>query len=69
MTNVEERIMYVIQRADGKFYWKPLPGYHGYDSFEKAQLFFSEKGAKSSIRWCDDGQECKVKRVKITLID
>lgn len=61
--------MYVIQRADGKFYYKPLPGYGGYDSFEKAQLFFSERGAKSSIRWCNDGQECKVKQVKIVLVD
>ena len=68
---MEERIMYVIQRADGKFYWKhpKIGSYYGYDSFDKAHLFLSEKGAKSRIGYGSEGQECKVKRVKVTLVD
>lgn len=67
---MEERIMYVIQRADGKFYWKnPKIGSYGYDSFDKAHLFLSEKGAKSRIGYGNYGQECTVKRVKVALVD
>lgn len=61
--------MYVIQRADGKFYYKYLSGYYRFGSFEEAQLFATEKGAKSRIGYGSEGQECKVKRVKVTLID
>lgn len=67
-----ERIMYVIQRADGKFYWKDqsISSYYGYDSFDKAHLFATEKGAKTRISTLGcNGQECKVKRVKVTLVD
>lgn len=69
---MEERIMYVIQRADGKFYWKhsKIGSYYGYESFDKAYLFLSEKGAKSRISTLGcNGQECKVKHVKVTLVD
>lgn len=66
---VKDRIMYVIQRADGKFYWKhPNIGhYYGYDSFGKAHLFATQKGAKLRLGYGSDGQECKVKQVMITL--
>ena len=49
---MKERIMYVIQRADGKFYWKdPAIGFrYGYDSFDKAQLFITEKRRKAKTR-------------------
>ena len=65
-----ERIMYVIQRADGKFYYKYLPGYYRFGSFEEAHLFVTENGAKTRISaiGCDE-QECKVKQVKVTLAD
>jgi len=68
---MEERIMYVIQRADGKFYWKhqSISSCYGYDSFGKAHLFTTEKGAKLRINHGNDGQECKVKQVKIVLVD
>ena len=68
---MEERIMYVIQRTDGKFYWKhsKIGSYYGYDSFDKAHLFSTEKGAKSRIGYGNDGQECTVKRVKVVLDD
>ena len=68
---MEERIMYVIQRADGKFYWKhqSISSYYGYDSFDKAHLFLSEKGAKSRIGYGSEGQDCIVKRVKVALVD
>lgn len=68
---MEERIMYVIQRADGKFYWKhqSISACYGYDSFDKAHLFSTEKGAKSRIGYGSDGQECTVKRVKVVLDD
>ena len=68
---MEERTMYVIQRDDGIFYWKHqhFSSYYGYVSFNKAHLFSTEKGAKSRIGYDSDGQECKVKQVKVTLID
>lgn len=68
---MEERTMYVIQRADGQFYWKhqSISSCYGYDSFDKAHLFATEKGAKSRIGYGNDGQECKVKQVKIVLVD
>ena len=69
---MEERIMYVIQRADGQFYWKDqsISSYYGYDSFDKAHLFATEKGAKARLKVIGrNGQECKVKRVKVTLVD
>lgn len=42
---MKERTMYVIQRADGKFYWKhqSISSCYGYDSFDKAHLFSTEK--------------------------
>lgn len=67
---MEERTMYVIQRDDGKFYYKYLPGYYRFGSFEEAHLFSSEKGAKTRISTLGrDGQECKVKQIKVTLVD
>lgn len=68
---MKERIMYVIQRADGQFYWKhqSISSCYGYDSFDKAHLFATEKGAKSRLGCGSDGQECKVKQVKVILID
>lgn len=69
---MKERTMYVIQRADGQFYWKhqSISSYYGYDSFDKAHLFSTEKGAKSRISTLGrDGQECKVKQVKIVLVE
>lgn len=68
---MKERTMYVIQRADGKFYWKhqSISSCYGYDSFDKAHLFSTEKGAKSRIGYGSDGQDCKVKQVKIVLVD
>lgn len=68
---MEERTMYVIQRADGKFYWKhqSISSYYRYDSFDKAHLFLSEKGAKLRIGYGSEGQECKVKQVKVILVD
>ncbi len=68
---MKERIMYVIQRADGKFYWKhqSISSCYGYDSFDKAYLFSTEKGAKLRIGYGSDGQECEVKQVKIVLVD
>ena len=68
---MEERIMYVIQRADGKFYWKhpSISSCYGYDSFDKAHLFSTEKRAKSRIGYDSAGQECEVKQVKVTLLD
>ena len=68
---MEERIMYVIQRADGQFYWKhqSISSYYGYDSFDKAHLFSTEKGAKSRASHFNDGQEYTVKQVKVTLVD
>ncbi len=68
---MEERIMYVIQRADGKFYWKHqrISSCYGYDSFDKAHLFSTEKGAKLRIGYGSEGQECKIKQVKIVLVD
>ena len=64
-----ERLMYVIQRAEGKFYWKDptIVFRYGYDSFDKAHLFATRKGAKLRLGYGSDGQECKVKQVKITL--
>ena len=66
---MEERIMYVIQRADGKFYWKhqSISSYYGFDSFDKAHLFVTEKDAQSRIG--NDWQEYTVRQVKITLVD
>ena len=63
--------MYVIQRADGQFYWKhqSISSCYGYDSFDKAHLFSTEKGAKSIIGYSSDGQECEVKQVKIVLVN
>lgn len=64
--------MYVIQRADGKFYWKDqsISSLYGYDSFDKAHLFATEKGAKTRIRTLGhSGQDCVVKQVKVTLVD
>ena len=71
---MEERIMYVIQRADGKFYWEHQSsleccGCCGYGSFDKAHLFSTEKGAKSRIGYGSDGHGCEVKRVKVVLDD
>lgn len=75
---MEERIMYVIQRADGQFYWEyqsslACCGCCGYSSFDKAHLFATEKDAKSIAKSIashfSDGQECKVKQVKVTLVD
>lgn len=68
---MKERIMYVIQRADGKFYWKhrSISSCYGYDSFDKANFFYTEKGAKSRISQIVDGQECKVRQVKIVLVE
>lgn len=68
---MKERIMYVIQRADGQFYWNHqiISSYYGYGSFDKAYLFSTEKGAKSRIGYGSDGQECKVRQVKLTLVD
>ena len=64
--------MYVIQRADGQIYWKDqsISSYYGYDSFDKAHLFTTEKSAKtrSRVLGCD-GQECKLKQVKIVFVD
>lgn len=71
-TSDNERIMYVLQRADGKFYWKNqnTSSSYGYkDGFDKAFLFSSEKGAKSRMGYDCEGQECKIKQVKVTLID
>jgi len=68
MTN--ERIMYVLQRADGKFYWKNqnTSSSYGYeDGFENAFLFSSLRGAKSRMGYGCEGQECQVKEVKVTL--
>lgn len=70
--NNMERIMYVLQRADGKFYWKNqnTSSSYGYeDEFEKAFLFSSERGAKSRMGYGCQGQECKIRKVKVTLID
>lgn len=68
---MKERTMYVIQRSDGKFYWKDpkIGSYYGYDSFDKAHLFATEKGAKLRIGYGSEGQECKIKQVKIVLVD
>ena len=68
---MEERTLYVIQRVDGQFYWKhqSISSCYGYGSFDKAHLFTTEKGAKSRLGHGNDGQECKVKRVKVTLVD
>ena len=66
-----ERMMYVLQRADGKFYWKNqnTSSSHGWEEgFENAFLFATEKGAKSRMYTSHD-QECKIRKVKITLID
>lgn len=68
---MEERIMYVIQRADGKFYWKhqSISSLYGYDSFDKAHLFATEKGAKTRIRTLGhSGQDCTAKQVKVTFV-
>ena len=67
-----ERIMYVLQRADDKFYWKNqnTSSSYGYvDGFDKAFLFSSEKGAKSRMGYGCQGQECEIKQVKVTLIN
>ena len=68
---MEERIMYVIQRAGGQFYWEDqsISSYYRYDSFDKAHLFSTEKGAKSRASHFNDGQEYVVKQVKVTLLD
>lgn len=68
---MEEKTMYVIQRADGQFYWKhqSISSCYGYDSFDKAYLFSTEKGAKSRIGYGNEGQEYKVKQVKVILVD
>lgn len=68
---MKERTMYVIQRADGQFYWKhqSISSYYGYGGFDKAHLFSTEKGAKLRIGYGSDGQECKVKQVKIVLVE
>lgn len=71
---MEERIMYAIQRADGQFYWEhksvsSCRGCYGYGGLDKAHLFSTEKGARLRIGYGSDGQECKIKRVKITLVD
>lgn len=69
---MEERTMYVIQRYDGKFYWKhqSISSYYGYDSFDKAHLFSTEKGAKTRISTLDrNGHDCKIKQVKVILVD
>ncbi len=70
--NCNERIMYVLQRADGKFYWKNTntSSSNGYeDGFDKAFLFATERGARSRMGYGCNGQECKIKKVKVTLIN
>ena len=68
---MEEKIMYVVQRADGKFYWKhpAFDNVDGYDSFDKAYLFSIKRSAQFIVDYGNEEQECKVKRVKLTLID
>lgn len=68
---MEERITYVVQRADGKFYWKhpTFDNVDVYDSFDKAHLFSIERIAQFIVDYGNEEQECKVKRVKVTLID
>lgn len=63
--------MYVIQRADGKFYWQHqhFHSYYGYDSFDKAHLFEFKRRAEFKIGECGDEQKCKVKQVKVVLVD
>jgi hypothetical protein len=70
--NNMERIMYVLQRADGKFYWKSQNTSSFYDyreGFDNAFLFLTEKGAKSRMGYGCEGQKCKIRKVKVTLID
>ena len=61
---------FVLQREDGKFYWKgqSSSSYGWKDGLENAFIFKSEQGARSRIFTCDD-YKCEIKKVKITLCD
>ena len=59
---------YVIQRADGQFYWKDksVSSRWGFDDdFNKAYLFDSEKGAKSRLDIAGEG--AKIRTVTVWL--
>ena len=61
--------MYVLQREDGKFYWKnqSTSSSHGWeDGFDKAFLFSSRRGAESRMFVSHD-MKCEVKEVTVTL--
>lgn len=66
-----ERKMYVLQRDDGKFYsrgrsssaWKYV------DGFENATLFETDYGARMRQGYGCEGQDCRVREAKVTLLD
>lgn len=62
-----KRTMYILQREDGKFYWKGDGSSRwGYvDDFENAYLFKSEKNAKSRMGYGCDQMQCAVREVSV----
>ena len=68
-TEPKERIMYVIQREDGTFYWRGEgSSRYGWKGFDEACLFRTRRGAESRM-YVSNPLKCEVKKVKITLID
>ena len=66
---MEVMAKYVLQRADGQFYWKDksVSSKWGFaEEFDKAYLFDSEKGAKTRLDIAGEG--ARVRKVAITLV-
>lgn len=65
-----EMYRYVIQKTDGRFYWKgnvsSLWGLK--ESFDDAYLFKTESSAKQRMKSANL-QNCKVRKVKIELLE
>ena len=67
------KVMFVIRRSDGKFYYKGhVSSVYGYGDFDKAHLFESVAGAKKRLYTapvCDNGKgmTAEVLPVKVTL--
>lgn len=66
---MKTRKMYILQRSDGKFYWKgntsSMWGYK--ENFEDAFLFKTKSGALSRSKLGLNGYTVDIKEVNITL--
>ena len=70
LTDMATTLKYVLQRADGQFYWKDksVSSRWGYtEDFGKAYLFDSEKGAKTRVY--TGGEGVRIRPVFVALAD